>query len=166
MESAIEIWRDVPGLEGIYFVSNLGRVHSSYGGGRVLKPYPTKAEGGYMVVSLYVCGVRTPRLVHCLVMEAFVGPCPEGQEVLHEEPNRYDVRLSNLRYGTHQENVAMTVAADRHTIGSRNGLARLTEADIEPIRNDRRPLKEIAADYGVHFATISCVRLRKTWAHV
>lgn len=42
--------------------------------------------------------------VHRLVMAAFVGPCPDGIEVCHNNGNPADNRLSNLRYGTHSEN--------------------------------------------------------------
>ena len=43
--------------------------------------------------------------IHRLVMLAFVGKCPEGLEVNHKNGKKYDNRLSNLEYVTHQENV-------------------------------------------------------------
>ena len=166
MEDAPEIWKPVVGFEGLYEVSDLGRVYSIRSG-RVLRSYPTRKTNGYAMISLYENGQRFPRLVHVLVARAFIGPGPEGAEVRHFPD--FDIknnRASNLMYGTRQENVDDTVQADRHSRGSRNGVAKLDEKHIREIRKDPRMLKDIASDYGVHFATISAVKLGKTWKHV
>jgi len=113
-----EQWRDVPGWEGLYQVSDLGRVRSlqrtivySNGDthtvlGRVRKP---NGNGhGYLTVSLYRRNSEVRRYIHRLVLEAFVGPCPPGQEACHGNGNPADNRLSNLRWDTRMENVRDT----------------------------------------------------------
>lgn len=164
MSDATENWKDVPGFEGRYRVSDLGRVYSLVSG-RTLKPYPN-AVGGYLMVSLYSNKKRHPRTVHSLVLETFVGPRPEKAECLHGVTGNQDNRLSNLRWGTRSENIADQRSAGTLSRGDKHRWSRLTEADIPRIRADKRDLKSIAADYNVHFATISCVRLRKSWVHV
>lgn len=105
-----EEWRPAVGFEGRYEVSDLGRVRSllptsGTNGGRrrgapdgVLKPTPS---GKYYTVSL---GRRNTRTVHTLVLEAFVGPCPEGLEACHNNGDHADNTLGNLRWDTRSEN--------------------------------------------------------------
>jgi len=95
-----ENWRPVPRYPD-YEVSDLGRVRH---GGRMLKAVHT-SKGRYASVGLYRNGKPKKKTVHSLVMEAFVGPRPPGMHICHGNGNALDNRLSNLRYGTPQENV-------------------------------------------------------------
>jgi hypothetical protein len=112
-----EHWRDIDGYAGYYQVSNLGRVRAldrdvRVGGGGVrrvigtiLKPQPeSKARGGYFVVHLRREGKRYSVRVHRLVLAAWVGPCPAGQEVRHGPNGVTDNSVSNLCYGTSSQN--------------------------------------------------------------
>lgn len=94
-----ESWRPVPGFEALYLVSDLGRVRSARSG-RVLVGDGTR----HLRVTLSRAGRTTRLLVHRLVLEAFVGPCPPGMESLHENDIGADNRLANLRWGTRSEN--------------------------------------------------------------
>jgi hypothetical protein len=106
-----ETWRPIAGWDDSYQVSDLGRVRSiprlnNYGRrlrGRLLKP-GTRADG-HLVVILCVNRVKTTRQVHQLVLEAFAGPRPAGLEGLHDNGNPADNARTNLRYGTHAENM-------------------------------------------------------------
>jgi HNH endonuclease/NUMOD4 motif len=106
-----ESWLPVVGWESLYEVSDLGRVRSlrrstamGWRGGNMLRT--TAKIQGYPVVSLSNGPTRRTAKVHRLVLEAFAGPCPEGMEALHRDGVREHVTLSNLRWGTHLENVA------------------------------------------------------------
>ena len=88
-----------------YSVSSNGRVWSRRGHGRFLKPCDTRF--GHRMVML---GRGNNRLVHRLVMEAFVGPRPDGFEVRHLNGNGADNRLANLAYGTRTENIRDALA--------------------------------------------------------
>lgn len=82
-----ERWLPIPGYEGLYLVSDLGRVWSeprntTRGGLMKLGRHPY----GYPQVELNRNGVHKRWGVHQLIMLAFVGPCPERQEV---RPKRY-----------------------------------------------------------------------------
>jgi len=70
--------------------------------GRVLKQCLT--THGYHYVGLSVDGVVRTRVVHQLVAEAFIGPCPAGQKVCHGPTGKLDNRPSNLSYGSHSDN--------------------------------------------------------------
>lgn len=113
----MEQWKAIPGFEGAYEVSDRGNVRSldrmvNIGGGhqricrgRILCPY-LRAPGGYPTVHLHYGGHSKylNRSIHRLVLEAFVGPCPEGMECLHADDDPLNNHLSNLRWGTRSEN--------------------------------------------------------------
>lgn len=97
--STDEIWRDIPGWEGLYQVSNKGRVRSI----RVKMTQPFDARG-YKVATLHSGERRERTGVHRLVARAFI-PNPEGKEqVNHINGNRADNRVENLEWATCQEN--------------------------------------------------------------
>lgn len=124
MSKSVEEWKPVVGYEASYEVSNRGRVRSvervvmrSNGlpqrwRERILRLGPHKA--GYLQVSLWFGGVERKRMVHRLVMEAFVGPCPEEHEVCHGDGDPKNNCIENLRYGTHSENMFDKVKHGRH----------------------------------------------------
>jgi hypothetical protein len=64
---------------------------------------PTPQYWGHIAVRVGRIGYR---FVHRLVLEAFVGPCPEGMECRHLDGDPANNRLENLRWGTHRENAA------------------------------------------------------------
>lgn len=109
-----EEWRPVLGWEGLYEVSDLGRVRSlSRGGyrGRIIKPYLNRKDYPRLMVAL--CdgkrkhgGRQAFPTVHRIVLEAFVGPRPDGMEACHYNGDACDNRLKNLRWDTKMGNVA------------------------------------------------------------
>lgn len=104
-ESTPERWLPVVGWEGLYEVSDLGRVRSlprKHTRGRIRKLQIGK--NGYWSVALSLNEIRKTYTLHRLMAEAFLGPRPEGQEVRHLDDNRLNCNLSNLAYGTRTEN--------------------------------------------------------------
>lgn len=91
----MEIWKPVVGYEGAYEVSDLGRVRLlRYN--RIMRGHQAR----YTQVSLHC---KTHK-VHVLVALAFIGPRPPGLVVRHLDGNTRNNVLSNIAYGTHQEN--------------------------------------------------------------
>lgn len=99
MSDATENWKDVPGFEGRYRVSDLGRVYSFHSA-RCLRP--GRMTEGHMSVSL---GARNSRCVHELVLVAFAGPRPEKHEARHLNGEPSDNRLLNLEWATRGRNI-------------------------------------------------------------
>lgn len=109
-----ERWLPVVGWEGYYEVSDQGRVRSvdrtiirSDGGprfwrGRVLAAGTNRH--GYPLVALSRSSDISSKKVHRLVLEAFVGPCPDGMEACHNDGNWANAELVNLRWDTPSAN--------------------------------------------------------------
>ena len=109
----VEVWTPVIDYEGLYTISNLGRVKSIerycshwLGGKRLFKDKILTAcvnNRGYYVVVLSKDNKRTMKTVHRLVWESFNGKT--DLDVLHNiEGNKLDCRLSNLHIGTDRQN--------------------------------------------------------------
>ncbi len=111
-------WRAVVGYEGHYEISDTGELRSldrvvTYTGRWQGKKHPHKGRAlaqkttrlGYRAVCLYRDQQCQHVRVHRLVLEAFVGPCPDGMEACHNDGDRQNNHLSNLRWDTHSNNV-------------------------------------------------------------
>lgn len=96
-----ERWLPVQGREDRYQVSDQGRV-LSLGANCVLRP--AVSGNGYAVVTLHSGPGRRVVYVHRLVLEMFVGRCPDGMEACHGSGGRLDNRLDNLRWDTKSAN--------------------------------------------------------------
>lgn len=115
-----ETWVPVAGYEGRYEVSDLGRVRSltrknSRGRlrqGRLLRPRKTSRD--HLSVAFYVDRVRRDFQIHHLVLEAFVGPRPDGMEGCHWDDDPANNSLDNLRWDTRSANVLDSVRNGTH----------------------------------------------------
>ena len=120
-----EIWKDVVGYEGFYKVSNKGNVFSvdrivrgKKWGGRTLKPIYHR--DGYLQVGLHKNGIKKTKLIHRLVLEAFVENPNNLPDVNHRDEVKTNNELSNLEwcdaryninYGTRTERVSKKIRA-------------------------------------------------------
>lgn len=108
----MEIWKDIPGYEKLYQVSNFGRVKSL---NREVNNRRSKREGvilktrvlkyGYLSVGLSKNGLRKNYLVHRLVWSAFKGTIPDDMEINHIDQNPQNCHLDNLNLLNHRDNV-------------------------------------------------------------
>jgi hypothetical protein len=177
-----EIWKEISGWEGHYEVSTVGRVRSvtrirtvTRGGVTYQQAYPGKIRSihpvtaGYLAVELIRGKVKTYRLVHGLVGEAFLGPRPDGLQCAHLNGNKRDNRLSNLSYVTAKENAAHKWLHGTVPHGAKHWKAKVDEADVREIRRRRAAgalLRELAAEFGLSTTMISDIASRKAWAHL
>lgn len=170
----IENWRDIPGYEGRYQVSDQGRVRSldrwvnGPGGerrrrGKTLRNLTDRY--GYHVVPLQG-GIR--RKVHRLVLLAFVGPCPPGHETAHHDGNARNNSLGNLRYATSRENADDRIRHGTNVRGERQHKAKLTAENVRAIRASRGVVRQcdLASAFGVSQHNISAIQRRTTWKYL
>ena len=131
----------------------------------MLKPV---SDGDYLTVTLTGAGRRKNQYVHRLVLEAFVGPCPDGMESLHDDGNSHNNAADNLNWGTSTKN---NKDRDRHGTLPK-GIAvynsKLTEQDVKIIREFRPmfSLRQLSDAMGVSASCISQVARGTIWRHV
>ena len=169
-------YRDIPGCVG-YRAGSDGSIWSCHRQGKngtcagvwhKLNPVVTKA--GYLQVAIRYAGKTSTRNVHSLVLETFVGPCPDGCMARHFPSNdRANCAITNLCWGTAQQNADDRQRSGTTACGTRNANAKLTEADVLAIRlagNHRGATAELSRQYGVSRTIIWQIRRRKIWKHL
>lgn len=181
MSGAEEIWRDVTGYAGFYEVSSLGRirsvarmVHVSAVRGRAYeRPIRERIlratiSHGYPSVTLWKDHMLRVERIHCLVLEAFVGPRPDGFYGCHRDDVRTNNVLENLYWGSPAENSANKIALGNQPRGSRIPWSRLNERDVAEIRglSGKMTQAEIGRRYGVQQARVSRIVNGECWKHV
>lgn len=117
-----EIWKPIPGYEGLYDVSNKGRVRRTCDGhhykkGDILKGSLFK---GYPRIGLHKNNLRKRFGIHYLVLLVFQGQCPKGKQASHLNDIKADNRLENLAWMTHKENMQLAVVNKKHPMLSKH----------------------------------------------
>jgi len=168
-----EEWRPVVGYEGIYEVSNHGRVKRVSGGqgarvGGILKFIPTKA--GYSTVSLCMDCKPKMVLVHRLVAGAFIEKTGGRNVVNHKNFNKKDNRVENLEWTTHSENIRHSfkfgVRSRPSARGTCNRSAKLTDEEVMEIRKSTDHCADIALRYDIHWSQVYRIKQKKAWSHI
>ena len=154
-----EIWKDIEGYEGMYQVSNLGRVRSldRY----ITKPHPRNGvltryfqrgtvivchvkRNGYVGVMLKVGGNKKNFMVHRLVAKAFVPGFFEKADVNHKDCNRANNRADNLEWLTRRDNLMYADAMDKIHAKQRKPIVQMTM--------DGEYIREWPSIYAAHLA--------------
>lgn len=162
-----EEWRAVPGHEGIYEVSDLGRVRrvrASQGAraGHILAG--TQHGRGYLSVCLYKNRKMVRRTVHGLVARAFLGERLAGYQVNHKDGDKTNNALANLEYVTAADNYWHAVEAGLVS-GVKPRARRLTRQDVTAIRRraETERASEIAESYGLDSSYVSRIIRHQVW---
>ena len=176
MESVTEIWKDVKGREGMFQVSDQGRVkvlpwERAHWCGRSI-PQPesiakqSRHSGGYMVVSLRD---NRKHYVHKLVMAAFVGEAGD-RDVNHIDGDKKNNRLDNLEYCDRLHNVRHAVATGlQNNAGEGNGMHKLTAEQVVAAHGmvqRGHDCAEVAGKFGVSASCIEQIAQGVRWKHL
>jgi hypothetical protein len=168
------MWKTIKDYEGRYEISSDGQVKS-------LSTYRSTSGGilshwignkGYHYVTLRGEKYRKNKAfaVHRLVLEAFVGPCPSGKQVAHNNGDPSDNRVENLRWATAKENIADRTAHGRTCIGEAQASAKLDKHVVKTIKKMKDggvfSAYETARLACVSPSTIQSIWDGETWKHV
>lgn len=174
-----EEWREIPGFNGRYLVSNIGRVRNSKHFCKseepgIMTPFMTgRANGGYLRIALLMpTGEQRKFQVHQLVATAFIPNPDKKPHINHINCVRCDNRVENLEWCTPKENAEHKVKMGRcnPSKGESHAHAKLNDRQVIEIK---RQLKEgkismyrIAKNFGVHKVTIFDIKYNNTWKHI
>lgn len=101
-----ELWKDIEGYEGLYQISNHGRVKSLNYNHTCCEQIlvPVKHHTNYLTISLYKNGVKQLKLIHRLVANAFIENPNNYSCVNHKDENKLNNDVENLEWCTHKYN--------------------------------------------------------------
>jgi len=177
-----EVWKDVSGYEGLYQVSDQGRVRSldrprsdgrHFLRGKILKPLYNKK---YQFVALWKNAASRQHQVHILVLTAFGGP-RNGRQTNHKNGIRDDNRLENIEWVTQAENNlhAFRVLGRAPVIkrGEESGKAKLTNNKVIEMRRLRKQdpkmwtFERLARKFGINSRShAKRIIDREVWSHI
>jgi hypothetical protein len=151
-----------------YWITSHGRVWSTKGSGRWLKP--TTQKEGYQLADLWKNGKHKTFRIHRLVAEAFLEN-PNGYRcVLHGDGDPANNHVENLRYGTRKMNYADAVKHGTLGPGEKHPSSKLTANQVREIklllRDSGQTQRKIAEKFGVSRETITCINTGYTWSHI
>jgi len=183
-----EVWKDVKGYEGIYKVSNFGRVKSLdreiapnnrapyWRKGKICKQ--SKSNLGYMTVGFTVNNVKVNKYVHRLVAEAFITNVNNYPQVNHIDCDKTNNRINNLEWCTNSQN---QIHASKNGLnklhlhrvaysGEENGRSLLTKEQVLEIKKKYIPYKysakKLAKEYKVSESCITHILNNTSWKKI
>jgi NUMOD4 motif/HNH endonuclease len=173
-----EIWKDIVGYEGLYQVSNHGRVRSldreiawkgtwRFYKGKVMKQ--RKDKDGYLTIQLYKNGNRKDYFVHRLVALAFIPNVDSKKQVNHLDGRNDNNHVSNLEWASENNQHCYDTGLRDSLNGERHINAKLKETDVLIIRLmlDNGILQRIIAQkFGVTRSIITRIKSKKLWSHI
>ena len=173
-EEVKEVWRDVPGYDGHYQVSNIGNVRSNKRQSMWLPMKIGHIFNKYYGVALTKNGQVKHCAVHILVAKTFI-PNPENKPfVNHKDGNKFNNCVENLEWVTGSENVrhAFKLGLNKGVQGFNHGAAKFTAEEIREIRNNykaydrKRDIPALAKKYGVCTCTMKNIINGKSYKNV
>jgi hypothetical protein len=180
MENQKEIWKTIDGYEGLYEISNLGRVKSLsriiqrdgiFGNKkikeRIIKPSIT--NGGYYRLNLINNKIKTSFSIHRLLALYFLPNYENKPQVNHINGIKTDNRLENLEWCTAKENInhAFKIGLITAKNGINHNKCKLNTFEVLEIRkNKNNTLKEISKKYNISISVISKIKHNKLWKHI
>lgn len=166
----VEEWKDIAGYEGLYQVSNLGRVKGveriSPQGHLLKEKIRALAEDkyGYMVVNLCRDGKVKVYKVHRLVCYAFISKPLDKDFVNHIDGDKKNNAVWNLEWCTSSENIIHAFNTGlKHSVsisryGESNAHCKLTNEQVELIRklseHEHKSVRELSKEFGVGYTQI------------
>jgi len=187
----IEIWKSIKGFEGLYEISNQGRIKSlpkTVTGGRyncprrfgekILKPDGTR----YLMIPLSKNGIKYPLLVHRLVCFAF-HPNPENKpQVNHKDGDKKNNNDWNVEWATNSENQLHAFKnnlqvrrnfTDKERLdmsilrrGENSPTAKVNSEIVLAIRESKLTQLELSKIYNISRSAVGLIKSNKRWSHI
>lgn len=159
-------FKDIPGYEGLYQVSNTGKV-LGLKRNKLLKKLTR--PNGYLYVDLCKNNKSIKHSIHRLVMIAFIGP--SDLTVNHKDGDKTNNRLDNLEYVTQLQNSqhAWKSGLKASMEGENHFASKLTEKDVKNIRRlgkNGMSQMDLSRQYGISQSNVWSILKDKTWKHL
>ena len=103
---------------------------------------------------------------HRASYELYIGIIPDCLLVLHHCDTPMCVNPDHLFIGTNDDNMADQVSKNRHAAGEKNGMAKLTETQVEEISQSGQAVSSLALEFNVSKTSIYRIKQKKAWNHI
>jgi hypothetical protein len=166
MDNLAEEWVDVPKYESYYQISNYGNFAKKTKDGRIIRKLNSATP--YLSVSCKdIDGTGQKSIyIHKLVAKVFIGDRPDGMIIRHLDGNKYNNKVTNLSYGTPEQNYLDLIKHKTHK-GSNNGRSILNENSAFAIRflvENRVTRQLLAKAFNVSEGCIDAVVTKRNWS--
>jgi hypothetical protein len=170
----MEHWKNIKGYEGLYAVSDMGRIKSlkRISNGRhypeSIKNHRFDKKGGHLCVTLCKNGIKKTPKVHRLVAIAFLKNPHNLPMVNHEDGNKSNNNVHNLKWcdQSYNELHARKTGLKKGLFGEQHPSSKLNKQIVIEIRKSEMPINLLAKKFGVSTRTIGKVLSGITWKHV
>lgn len=167
-----ENWKEIQGFPG-YDISDCGNVRSWYNTRRrVNTSHPltqSLSDKGRPIIRVRSGNRKRTLYIHRLVLEAFVGPCPDGMQACHWDDNPLNNVLSNLRWDTQKANIQDSIRNGKMHNGERSGNNKLTSKQVIEIREryaNGEMSGSLSREFGVTYIQIRSITSGRNWKHL
>lgn len=174
-----EIWKDIKDYEGLYQVSNQGRIKRLSGkclakGGNyrnltetILTLFPNKTRYNYLYVNLNNNGIKQFR-VHKLVALAFIENPNNYPQINHKDADKNNNSVENLEWCTGQQNIDHAKANNLYPerFGEKAPNCKLTQLEVDNIKErlkNKETGRSIAKLYNISEGMLSLIKHNKNW---
>jgi len=170
-----EEWKDVVGWEGVYCVSNYGRVKSL---GRIVEGGRSRKQkvkevikkqwllNGYPAVTLNRGKYKTNITCHLLVAKAFIPNPLNKAHVNHIDLNKLNPNVSNLEWCTPSENVLHAIKNGRVRIGVNKVNSKLSVSDVMFIVNSNETSGVLSSKFNIAKSSIKAIRNGRSYTNI
>ncbi len=168
----MEVWQNIAGFEGLYQISNFGRVKSLSRKGRPKEIFlkQTKDKHGYLMVCLCKNSIPYTKRIHSLVANHLVPNPNDSPVVNHLNGIKTDNKVENLEWVTAAQNQqhSFRMGLQKMGKGSENPNAILTLEQVKEIRRLYVPTKysqrRLAKEFNVSRSCIDDIVTNRNWS--
>lgn len=162
-----EIWRDIPGFEGKYHISNMGRVkvlnRQNTGQEKIMEQQLNRSNGRYLMIQLYKNNRPYTFTVHRLVGIVFIPNSKNYPELNHRFGIKIDNRATELEWCTRLQNIRHAYRNLKMNRGLNNHNSKFSNQDIIDIFYSHGTHREIARKYGVAHTVIGNIKRKNSY---
>ena len=168
----MEVWKDIIGYEGQYQISNYGRVRALLNNHREIRKRPLIRKArinrdGYLYLNLTKNSVARTYKIHRLVATHFIENPENKTDVNHKDGIKTNNHFLNLEWNTKKENFNHSILIGlQNPIGEKNWNSKLSNEDINNIRNSCLTRKQLSKLYNVSITSINNIITYKSWKHL
>ena len=124
---------------------------------------PIECVNGYIAVNLTTKGKRIQKHIHIMVLESFVGERPIKHDGCHNDGNKKNCKLENLRWDTRKNNHKDKIKHGTHLLGEKIGTSKISIKQATFIKNSNLTGVELSKMFNLSQSQIGRIKRGESW---